>query len=107
MPKNIYQERIEEWEKQNGELSILSQKKLSSFIAQYKKTRSINVDEKVIDALQEGTKLYREFNGVKHEVQILEKGFSYKDKVYKSLSAIANKITGTHWNGKKFFGVAK
>jgi hypothetical protein len=32
-------------------------------------------------------------------------GFEFKNKVYKSLSAIANEVTGKHWNGRKFFGV--
>ena len=36
----------------------------------------------------------------------VEGGFNFKGKIYKTLSAVANVITGTHWNGKKFFGVA-
>ena len=105
MAENIYLNRINEWEQQNGQLSILCQRKLNNLIAQYKKTQSINIEEKSVSTLQEGTKICREYNGVKHEVWVLEKGFKYKDKVYKSLSAIANEITGTHWNGKRFFGV--
>ena len=31
--------------------------------------------------------------------------FEFEGEMYRSLSAIADKITGTHWNGKKFFGV--
>ena len=45
-----------------------------------------------------------ELIGVLTEVQNLDP--EYNGKKYKSLSAIANKITGTRWNGKKFFGVA-
>jgi hypothetical protein len=57
--------------------------------------------------IKAGTKLIREFKGEKHEVIALDKYFQYKNKTYKSLSAIANEITGTRWNGKVFFGVKK
>lgn len=54
-----------------------------------------------------GKRLLREYNGKIHEVKVLEQGYSYNDKIYKSLSAIAFEITGTRWNGKRFFGVCK
>jgi len=38
-------------------------------------------------------------------VQVLEDGFQYQDRFYKSLSAIARQVTGTHWNGYAFFRV--
>jgi Cft2 family RNA processing exonuclease len=57
--------------------------------------------------IKEGTKLIRKYQGKKHEVIVIKKGFEYNGQVYKSLSAIANKITGTRWNGKIFFGVKK
>ena len=57
--------------------------------------------------IKAGTKLIREYKGEKHEVIALEKGFEYRNKPYKSLSAIAKEITGTQWNGKVFFGVKK
>ena len=57
--------------------------------------------------IKSGTKLIREYKSEKHEVTALEKGFEYKGKQYRSLSAIANEITGTQWNGKVFFGVKK
>lgn len=57
--------------------------------------------------IKPGTKLIREYQGVNHEVLVLEKGYQYNSKLYKSLSAIANKITSSRWNGKVFFGVCK
>ena len=57
--------------------------------------------------IKAGTKLIREYKGEKHEVIALDKGFEYRGKTYKSLSAIANEITGTRWNGKVFFGIKK
>ena len=46
------------------------------------------------------------FSGEKYEVIAVNGGFIFNGKLYKTLSAVANVITGTHWNGKKFFGVA-
>ena len=54
-----------------------------------------------------GTKLIREWQGVRHQVTILANGFEYAGAKYRSLSAIARKITGTSWNGLVFFGVKK
>ena len=48
----------------------------------------------------------REYKGEKDEVAAIDGGLRYKNQTYKTLSAVANIITGTHWNGKKFFGVA-
>lgn len=52
-----------------------------------------------------GTKLIREWHGMVHEVTVLENGFDYRGEAYKSLSAIARKITGTRWSGPRFFGL--
>jgi hypothetical protein len=52
-----------------------------------------------------GTWLRREFQGQIVSVEILEKGFRYQESVYKSLSAVARKVTGTQWNGFLFFGL--
>ena len=53
--------------------------------------------------LMPGTKLCREWQGVMHEVMILKDCFEYQGQKFKSLSSIAKKITGTKWNGPKFF----
>ena len=53
-----------------------------------------------------GTRLYRDWKGKTYEVLVHQDGrFEYEGEIYRSLTAIAEKITGTHWNGKKFFGV--
>lgn len=57
--------------------------------------------------IKAGTKLIREYQGKNHEVLVLEKGYQYKEKFYRSLSAIANEITDSRWNGKVFFGLKK
>ena len=52
-----------------------------------------------------GTRLVREWQGRTYEVVALEDGFSWQDTHYRSLSAIARKITGTAWSGPLFFGL--
>lgn len=54
-----------------------------------------------------GTVLRRVFKGHEYRVTVLPNGFEYDGQVYKSLSAIAHAITGSHWNGFHFFGLAK
>jgi hypothetical protein len=53
-----------------------------------------------------GTKLFRVYRGRQYEFTIVrDKEFVFNGETYKSLSAIARKITGMRWNGKQFFGV--
>jgi len=55
--------------------------------------------------LRPGTMLAREWNGRMHRVAVLADGFAWNGKTYPSLSKIASAITGTRWNGPKFFGL--
>ena len=52
-----------------------------------------------------GTVLSREWNGHHHRVIVLEDGFAWEGRTYRSLSEIAKTITGTKWNGPRFFGL--
>ena len=52
-----------------------------------------------------GTRLIREWNGTEHTVTVLKDGFDWQGQRFKSLSAIAKTITGTSWNGYRFFGL--
>lgn len=52
-----------------------------------------------------GTRLVREWNGAEHVVTVIKDGFDWQGRRYKSLSAIARNITGTQWNGYRFFGL--
>jgi len=52
-----------------------------------------------------GTRLVREWKGVAHEATVVEGGFEYQGRRYRSLSAVARAITGTRWNGPLFFGL--
>ena len=55
--------------------------------------------------LKAGTVLVRDYQGTRHEVTIRREGYIWQNGVYSSLSAIAKAITGTSWNGRRFFGV--
>ena len=52
-----------------------------------------------------GTKLIREWDGIAHTVTVLKDGFDWQGRKFKSLSAVARAITGTRWNGYRFFGL--
>jgi len=53
-----------------------------------------------------GTMLHREFSGVMHRIVAMSDGqFEYNGKPYRSLTSIANEITGTRWSGPAFFGL--
>jgi len=55
--------------------------------------------------LRPGTLLVREWKGVQQRVMVLPEGFAWKDKTYPSLSKVAFAITGSRWNGPRFFGL--
>jgi hypothetical protein len=52
-----------------------------------------------------GTSLGREWNGRLQRVTVLAGGFAWNGKIYPSLSQVAFAITGTRWNGPRFFGL--
>ena len=56
--------------------------------------------------IKPGTRLVRDWGGVTHHVLVDERGFTYRDQRYDSLSQIASTITGTKWSGPRFFGLA-
>lgn len=52
-----------------------------------------------------GARLLREWDGVEHSVTVMKDGFDWQGRKFRSLSAVARAITGTHWNGYRFFGL--
>jgi len=53
-----------------------------------------------------GTQITRTYKGRTVDVMVLPNGFEYDGEVYRSLTAIAKAVTGTHWNGYHFFNLA-
>jgi hypothetical protein len=54
-----------------------------------------------------GTVLVREFGGKRHEVTLREQDVLYAGKSYRSLSSVARAISGTPWNGFRFFALTR
>ena len=57
--------------------------------------------------LKTGTTLVRQWRGHTHTILVREDGFEYEGERYRSLTVIAERITGAYWSGPRFFGVTK
>ena len=55
--------------------------------------------------LRPGCVLVREHEGILHEVTVTADGFAWNGRCFGSLSEVARAITGTNWNGPRFFGL--
>ena len=66
--------------------------------------RAVDLSRRTAE-LRPGTVLGREWNGRMHRVAVLAENFAWNGKSYPSLSKVALAITGTRWNGPKFFGL--
>ena len=98
-------------EKKYGGLSRVAQRRLEELIAEI----DLPLDESqrtVVGKLKGGRKpkdpavgtvLTRQYKGHEIRVQVLESGFEWDGTVYRSLSAVAEAVTGSHWNGNVFF----
>ena len=63
------------------------------------------VRQRVVDRPVAGVRLVREWRGAEHTITVLDDGFEWEGRRYRSLSQIARSITGTRWNGPAFFGL--
>lgn len=61
--------------------------------------------DRIRPGLTPGTVLTREWNGEMQQITVEPDGFSWKGKTYPSLTKVASAITGTKWNGPRFFGL--
>jgi len=52
-----------------------------------------------------GTLITKDYKGTDIRVKILDKSFEYNGKIYRTLTAIAKEVTGSHWNGYLFFNM--
>jgi hypothetical protein len=55
--------------------------------------------------IKPGSELVRTWKGKSYRVTVMTEGFAYNGKPFASLSEIASEITGTNWNGPRFFGL--
>lgn len=66
---------------------------------------SLNVSSRGAKSLAPGTVIGREHGDTMHHVMVLADGFTWNGATYRSLSEVAFAITGTRWNGPRFFGL--
>jgi hypothetical protein len=88
-----------------GGLSVRAEAKLSALIEEEDRRLKGKQPVRKGDRPIAGTRLIREWQGVEHCATVLDDGFEYQGRRYKSLSAIARAITGTRWNGPLWFGL--
>lgn len=109
-PKKIGRDVLElavAWKLQEralGGLSPATKRQLAA-LAQTFETRGDLTKARAI-RLKPGARLVREWHGEAHEVLVVEGGFLWRGERRRSLSVIASEITGTHWSGPRFFGLA-
>ena len=86
-----------------GGLSAAARTRLRT-IAQQLATRAA-VSKPIAPRLAPGTRLIRQWREQRHEVTVLERGFTYRGSHYARLSAVARVISGMHCSGPRFFGL--
>jgi len=89
-------------EKAHGGLSKAAQRQLARHAEEIRSSGSLSMA--AVSKYKPGTKLIREWQGKVHEVIVLDEGYVWAGKKYRSLSEIARGITGTRWSGPRFFG---
>jgi len=107
-----------EWERQHGEVLTLRSVELLRRMLAWRlqasvlgdldvaTRRTLRQQRAVADSrLREGSLLMREWQGRRYEVEVVEDGFVHDGRVWQSLSQVARHITGSRWNGPRFFGL--
>ena len=90
-------------ELQHGGLSKSTRRKLKTLAKMFRTEGRVAPDPGL--SLKPGARLVREWHGRTHTVTVTEDGFEHAGLSYPSLTKIAQKITGTHWSGPRFFGL--
>ena len=91
-------------EQAHGGLKPSIKRELERIGGQFDRTEPVAVASMHI---KPGTRLVRDWGGATHHVLVEERGFTYRDQRYGSLSEIASTITGTKWSGPRFFGLTR
>lgn len=91
-------------EAKSGRLKAITRRKLEQLARSLGKEHSTKAASVNVSP---GTRLVREWNGRTILVEVLEDGFRFDNRNWKSLSQIARHVTGAHWSGPRFFGLSK
>jgi hypothetical protein len=94
--------QLQEWI--HGRASGALQRRLQTLAGEFDRDGA-SFDPGVV--LKTGTTLVRQWRGHAHSVLVREDGFEYEGERYRSLTVIAERITGAHWSGPRFFGLTK
>ena len=88
-----------------GGLGAATKRRLADLAKTMERDGDVTRDR--VARLKPGARLVREWRGHTHSVIVLDDGFEWQGSQWRSLSAIARKITGGHWSGPRFFGLAR
>lgn len=108
-PKKLSRDLLElgvAWKLQErvlGGLSAATKRQLAELARSMATKSDLTKARKV--TLKPGARIVRDWGGETHEVLVVEDGFVWQGKTWRSLSAIAREMTGTHWSGPRFFGI--
>jgi Protein of unknown function (DUF2924) len=91
-------------EQSYGGVSRALRRRLQS-LAEASEKATMVVDPGVM--LKAGTTLVRQWRGHTHTVLVHQDGFEHEGQRYRSLTAIAERITEAHWSGPRFFGLTQ
>ena len=97
----VYQAQV----KAHGGLGSKTQRTLRAALTASKHSQTSKPASTAKPSLEPGMRLVREWNGHTYCVDVIEGGFVWDGRVYRSLSAIARNITGARWSGPRFFGL--
>ena len=90
-------------EQAHGGLGAATKRRLADLAKTMEKNGDVTRDR--VTCFKPGARLVREWHGETHTVIVLEDGFQWKGRRWRSLSVIAREITGVHWSGPRFFGL--
>lgn len=90
-------------ERVRGGLAPAASRELKRLAKQLTDTGDIDLGKEPL--LKPGSKLVRQWHGTIYHVLVLEDGFQFQDRHYRSLTPIAREITGAAWSGPRFFGL--
>lgn len=90
---------------QHGGLSKKTLSYLKAIEADLRVGRAPAIPDPDEQKLKPGCQLIREHDGIDHRVTVIDGGYQWTGKTFTSLSAVAKAITGTNWNGHRFFGL--
>ena len=96
--------RVQLQQRAHGGPSRALQRRLQTLAGEFEKG-ALSFDPGRV--LKTGATLVRQWRGHTHTVLVREDGFDYEGRRYRSLTVIAERITGAHWSGPRFFGLSK